>query len=189
MSKAQRTVIQLGALEIEGFMLPDGSYRMSLTQVATIIGLAARNAFDFLESKAFKSLVGEGYTVSISEIDVDEQRSRGGSRIRALPLDVAVTYWIWQCYRGNKQALNLMVALGTEGLERRFDAAFGVTRTESEYNDRLTARVQELESTVRELNDGWATTEITREEIRILREYIRDHGLPGPFELENQDAD
>jgi hypothetical protein len=88
MTKATRTMIPIGPLEVEGFMLPDGTYRMSLSQAAEIVGLIARNAFEFLESKAFKTLAGEGYTVSISEIEAEDSQGRGGSRIRSLPLDV-----------------------------------------------------------------------------------------------------
>lgn len=40
--------------------------------------------------------------------------------------------------------------LATETLERRFDAAFGVTRTETERNELLSQRVQELEQDIRE---------------------------------------
>jgi hypothetical protein len=40
-------------------MLPDGSYRMSLSQAAECIGKPARGTFDFLQSKTFKRLLGE----------------------------------------------------------------------------------------------------------------------------------
>jgi hypothetical protein len=35
------------------------------------VGLTARNAFDFLRSKTAKRLLGEGYTDSISEVEVE----------------------------------------------------------------------------------------------------------------------
>jgi hypothetical protein len=176
MTKATRTTIPIGPLEVEGFMLPDGTYRMSLSQAAEIVGLIARNAFEFLESKAFKTLAGEGYTVSISEIEAEDSQGRGGSRIRSLPLDVVVTYWIWQCHRGNRKALNLMVALGTEGLERRFDAAFQVDRTETERNDRLTQRLQTLERDLAALGDAYAWSDVERDHIAALEAQIKGLG-------------
>lgn len=184
MSKAQRTVIQLGTLEVEGFMLPDGSYAMSQAGAAEAVGEDRVYALRFLRSKEAIAFLGEGYTGYTPEsIEVESSGSgRGQTRINALPIAVVSAYWLARAVKGNRKALTLSWALVQESLDRRFDAAFGVTRTESEYNERLTARVQELESTIRELNDGWASTEITREEIRILRDYIRDHGLPGPFE-------
>lgn len=57
--KATRATVQIGSLEVDGFRLPDGSYRMSLSQAAECIGLTARNAFDFLRSKAFKHLLSK----------------------------------------------------------------------------------------------------------------------------------
>ncbi|MGB3265703.1 MAG: hypothetical protein WBA89_17300 [Microcoleus sp.] len=40
-------------------MLPDGSYRMSLTQTAGSVGKPARSTFDFLRSKVLKRLLSE----------------------------------------------------------------------------------------------------------------------------------
>jgi hypothetical protein len=38
--KATRASVELGYLEIDGLMLPDGSYRMSLTQAGECVGKA-----------------------------------------------------------------------------------------------------------------------------------------------------
>jgi hypothetical protein len=67
-----------------------------------------------------------------------------------LPLEVIGAYWLWQAARGNKQALSLVMALLTETLERRFDEAFGITRTELDRNELLSQRVQELERDISE---------------------------------------
>jgi hypothetical protein len=80
--------VRIGSLEVDGFMLPDGSYRMSQTQAAECVGLTERNAREFLDSKAFKSLMGEGYTPAIIEIESEENQLRGQSQFRALPLEV-----------------------------------------------------------------------------------------------------
>jgi hypothetical protein len=137
--KATRATVAIGALTIDAFMLPDGSYRMSQTQAADLVGLSERNAREFLESKTFERLAGEGYTPAI--FDIDSEQSRGQSRFRGLPLEVVVIYWVYQCYRGNKQAFSLLIALATESLERRFDNAFGVFRTEQERNDTTTTKI------------------------------------------------
>ncbi|MEG4997909.1 hypothetical protein [Microcoleus sp. B4-D4] len=65
--RAIRTPAQIGSLTVDGFMLPDGSYRMSLTQTAGSVGKPARNTFDFLRiiflhSNRSKALLGETYT-------------------------------------------------------------------------------------------------------------------------------
>jgi hypothetical protein len=177
--RAVRASVQIGSLTVDGFMLPDGSYRMSQTQAAECVGLSERNAREFLQSKALKTLLGEGYTPATSEIEPDAGQVRGGSRIRALPLEVVGAYWLWQAARGNKTALSLVMALLTETLERRFDSAFGVTRTESERNELLSQRVQELEQDIREA--FWVD-----DEARIERDHyerlLRENGID-PWEI------
>jgi hypothetical protein len=112
-------------------------------------GFIRKKRREFWESKALKTLLGEGYMPGTSEIEPDAGQVRGGSRIRALPLKVVGAYWLWQAARGNKTALSLVVALLAETLERPFDAAFGVTRTR-ERNKILSQRIQELKQDVPE---------------------------------------
>lgn len=183
-TKATRATVTIGDLTIEGFMLPDGSYQMSQTQAAGSVGLAPQNASDFLRSKAFKSLVGEGYTVPISEIESLETQGRGGSRIVALPLAVVGKYWLYQVSKGNKKAIALVDALITESLERRFDDAFGVSRTEQERNDRLSERIQQLEQDLSEIGntleiDNFQSIELQtyRDEAQRLRKILEENGI------------
>lgn len=171
--KATRATVTIGNLTIEGFMLPDSSYQMSQTQAALAVGLGVQNVSDFLKSKAFKSLSGEGYTPQISEIEPDETQQRGGSRIKALPLEVIRRYWLYQASRGNKKALALVDALMAETIERRFDDAFGVSRTEQERNDRLSGRIQQLERDLTELGDAYSYDEFARIELEVYQDENR----------------
>ena len=183
--RAVRASVQIGALTVDGFMLPDGGYRMSQTQVAEAVGLSRRNVSDFLRSNALKSLLGEGYTDTIferEEIEIEsEPGSRGQSRFLSVPPEIASAYWLWQAHRGNKVALVLCMGLITESLERRFDEAFGIARTEPERNELLSQRVQELERDISEA--FWIDDEarIERDHYeRLLRENgIEPWGLPG----------
>ncbi|WP_051041626.1 MULTISPECIES: hypothetical protein [Oscillatoriales] len=102
-----------------------------------------------LDSKAIKALLGQGYTPDTIEIESSDQL-RGQSRFNALPLEVATAYWLTQAGEGKKQALSLVWALLTETLERRFDTAFSITRTEQERDELLSQRVQQLERDIRE---------------------------------------
>ena len=176
-TRATRTTVTIGSIQIDGFMLPSGSYRMSQTQVAQCVGLKVQNVSDFLRSKAFKSLVGKDYTPQISEIVPDENQQRGQTRINALPLEVVRKYWLWQAYRGNKQALALVDALMAETLERRFDEAFGVVLTEQERNDRLSQRLQQLESDLARLGETYALDDIARQEREYLERLLRENGI------------
>ena len=178
--KATRATVAIGGLTVDAFMLPDGSYRMSQTQAADLVGLSERNAREFLDSKTFKGLLGDGYTPAI--FDIDSEQSRGQSRFRGLPLEVVVIYWVYQCYRGNKQAFSLLIALATESLERRFDNAFGVVRTEQDRNDATTARIKALESDLANLGEGFAIDDDIRRELNDLKTWLRDHGI-NPYGL------
>ena len=171
--KATRATVTIGTLTIEGFMLPDGSYRMSQTQAAETVDLGVQNVSDFLKSKAFKSLSGESYTPQTSEIEPDNTPQRGGTRINALPLEVIRRYWLYQASRGNKKAIALVDALMAETIDRRFDAAFGVTRTEQERDDRLSAQIQQLESDLAELGNAYTFDEFTRTELEAYRDENR----------------
>ncbi len=185
--KAKRATVTIGALSVDGFQMPDGSYQMSQTQAGESVGLSERNAREFLQSKGFKALMGEGYTPAISDIEVepDPGQTRGQTRIRGLGLEVVSAYWLWQARRGNKAALALCMALMTESLERRFDAAFGVERSESERDLILAQRVQQLERGMEFLEEALAEPDILREQVARLEQQLRDNGLE-PWEMPQQ---
>ncbi len=190
--KATRASVQIGALEVDGFMLPDGSYRMSQAQVAEAVGLSRRNVSDFLRSKAIKALIGKGYTGTIlerEEIEIEpEPGKRGQSRFMAMPLEIVSAYWQWQSHRGNKKALALCIALMTETLERRFDTAFGVTRTEQERDDRLQKRIQQLETDLNRLGEAFAMDDQIRSERDYFERLLLQRGIDPwalPDEQEN----
>lgn len=172
--RAVRASVQIGSLIVDGFMLPDGSYRMSQTQAAECVGKPEINARRFLDSKAIKALLGQGYTPDSIEIESSSEQVRGQSRFNSLPLEVITAYWLSQAGEGNKQALGLVWALLTESLERRFDNAFDITRTELERNELLIQRVQELERDISEA--FWVD-----DEIRIERDHyerlLRENGI------------
>ena len=187
--KAQRATITIGDFEVEGFMMPDGSYRMSQASAAAAVELGRQNVSDFLRSRAVKRFLGEGYTGQISEVEVESsEQTRGQTRINALPLDAANVYWHWQSHRGNKRALALCIALSAESLDRRFDAVFGVARSEGQRNQALASRLQLLERENAILAEVIAEPDILREENERLREQIRQMGGE-PFQLPSQDED
>ncbi len=173
--KAIRANVQIGSIEIDGFMLPDGSYRMSQTQAAETIGKPEINARRFLDSRGIKSLLGQGYTPDSIEIDAEQLRGQG--RFNALPLEVVTAYWFYQATQGDKPALALVWALLTESLERRFDNAFNVTRTEQERDDRLTERIRQFERDLANLSEGFAIDENIRRERDFLEERLRSLGF------------
>ncbi|MEG3991291.1 hypothetical protein QUA13_29930 [Microcoleus sp. S28C3] len=174
--RAVRASVQIGSLTVDGFMLPDGSYRMSQTQAAETIDEPPVYALRFLRSNGSKALLGEAYTDYTPEsVEVEsELGQRGQTRINALPLNVVTAYWLTRAYKGNRKAFLLSWALLTESLERRFDEAFGVTRTETERNDLLSQRVLELEQNIREA--FWVEDE-ARAERDYFERLLRENGI------------
>ena len=186
---ATRAQIPIGDMTVDGFMLPDGSYRMSLSQVSELVGLRARNAFDFLQTKALKRLLGEDYTVSVFKVEISsEGQTRGQSRFDALPLEVVSAYWLWQSHRGNKQALGLCMALIIESLERRFDNAFGVERSEDERNQRTSERIQSLEKDLARLGEAYAVEDDIRRERDLFEQLLRENNID-PYDLSRGEKD
>jgi hypothetical protein len=173
-------------------MLPDGSYRMSQSQVAEAVGLNRRNVFDFLRSNTLKSLMGEGYTSSVierEEIEIEsEPGKRGQSRFVAMPLEVVSVYWQWQSHRGNKKALAFCIALMTETLERRFDAAFNVTRTGEEWDEKVDQRTQQLETDLTMLGEAFAMDDVIRQERDYFERLLRQNGID-PWALPDTEND
>ncbi len=188
--KAKRATVAIGPFSVEGFQMPDGSYRMSITGVAVAIGTSQQNATNFLRSNALKALQASGYTPQTSEqIEIDpEGQVRGQTRITAVPLDITFAFWLYQCSRGNRQAYNLVAALGLETLERRFDAAFGVEQSESDRDRTLTQRIQQLERGMGFLMEALAEPDILREHIVRLEQQLRDNGLE-PWELPQEEEE
>ena len=183
--KATRTEITIGSYSIEGFMLPDGSYTLSQTQAAEVVGEPEINARRFLTSRGIKALLGEDYTPDTFEIQSSPEQGRGASRIRGLPLEIVSAYWLWQSYKGNKQALALCMALMTETLERRFDTAFGISRSEEERDQRLSDRLssRDLEA----IGMLLAEDDDLRRENAELRQQLTELGAD-PYELPGDDG-
>ena len=180
--RAVRASVQIGSLTVDGFMLPDGSYRMSQTQAAETIDESPVYALRFLRSNDSKALLGEVYTDYTPEsVEVEpEPGKRGQTRINALPLDVITAYWLTRAYKGNRKAFLLSWTLLTESLERRFDEAFGVIHTEGERNELLNQRVQELERDISEA--FWVDDEIRMERDHYKR-LLQENGIVDPWAL------
>lgn len=182
--KATRSTVAIGSFTIDGFMLFDGSYRMSQAQAAEAIGEPPVYALRFLQSKDSKALLEEAYTDYTPEsVEVEpESGQRGQTRINALPLEVVTAYWLTRAYKGNKKAFILSWALLTESLERRFDIAFDVSRTEEEQDERLTQQVQQLEHDLEQLGEGFGIEDNIRHERDYFERLLKDNGID-PWQL------
>jgi hypothetical protein len=183
-TKATRATVAIGALTVDAFMLPNGSYRMSQAGAAVAISDSPVYALRFLKTNDSKLLLGEGftdYTPDVIEVE-SEPNVRGQTRINALPLEIVAAYWMYRAFKGNKTAFILSGALLTESLERRFDDAFGIIRTELERNDRLSDRINQLESDFIKLGQGFALDDEIRRERDYFESLLKQNGIE-PYNL------
>lgn len=130
-TKATRATILLGDQEIEGYQMPDGSYKVS-TQTLK----------DTLDSLIGNS-TGKKYLKPLLEASKSmvQARIEGYSRLICLyGLDTFSEVVAVYAKLGNPKAIAILIACVAESLERRFDNAFGVKRTEEERNQRLQSR-------------------------------------------------
>ena len=88
MEKAKRGTIELGDHELDVFLLPDGSYWFSQTQIAQAVGLEEIYARRFLRSKWLKTLPGKGFMPdNIAKIEVESTTQTWG-QTRISPIDL-----------------------------------------------------------------------------------------------------
>jgi hypothetical protein len=183
-SKAKRAAVAIGSLEVDVFMLPDGSYRMSQAQASETIDEPPVYALRFLRSNDSKALLGEDYTdYKPDSIEVENaSNTRGQTRINALPLDVVTAYWLTRAYKGNKKAFVLIWALLTESLERRCDHVFGIERSESDRNQLLESRLRNLERDLEKLGEGFALEDLVHQERDHFYQLLLQQGID-PYAL------
>jgi len=152
--KAKRCKIHIGDILLAVFQLPDGSYRLSLSEVAGVADKQARSIFEFLRSKYLKALLADESNLSISG-KVAVEGSQG--LITPIPIETALLYWNKWAQRGNAKALALVIALARRSLHDLADETFGEKRSQRERDltleedispqgvDRLQSMSQQLE--------------------------------------------
>jgi hypothetical protein len=150
MTKARRETIALNTVVIELFQLPDASYRASQSGAAEAIGKPEYSFRDFLGSQWLKSL--PGIDSDSGKIEKIQREGEAGAAINAVPLVVVAAFWLKEALKGNKQAQVLTWACLTETLTRRADAAFGVVRSEAEYEAATAEMMKLLGRVARERN-------------------------------------
>lgn len=134
-TKAKRASIKVGELELDVFMLPNGDYTLSQTQVAEAVEKEEFAFRDFLKGKSPQALPYKGFKAGKQSVE----GSKG--KINIIPVDLAVAFWTKEAIAKNVNAILLLSACAIEAIERRADKVFNQKRTEEEYNERLEARM------------------------------------------------
>ena len=134
--KALQGTVVIGDITIHGYQLPDGSYRLSGRNVTDAVGELPASLAREMEVSSLKELPGADKFGQKIETDV-------GAPFIPVSLEDAFVYWVHVAH-DNPKAMALVVALGSETLERRFDRVFGVERTEEERDERLNLRYKRV---------------------------------------------
>ena len=135
LKKAVVSQVDLGFAQIEGLMLPDGSFAVAVPQLAKILSYN-QNTF----SRDLKRLLGEGFRPSKIKTEL------GNQLINVISLTSASRTIYLLSLAGNAVAKELMLALVEEGLDRRFRKAFNQQADEDEYNARIALRVARIKA-------------------------------------------
>ena len=132
--KAIVATVKLGSKEFEGLMLPDGSYRMGVSQVSLILPNSVRHN---QASRTVKTALGEESPLLRCTSELNSKP------VNTITLDQVKKVIKWAAFdKKDQEAQKLIDALIDEGLERRFDNAFDKRQSEEAYNQRLAQRVE-----------------------------------------------
>lgn len=134
-SKAEVANVDFAFAQTEGLMFSDGSYGIGVRQANECLKFVGshRNA-----NRAVKSLLGEGYTGIRMATELNSNKAY------VLTLDQFKQLIRELDKRGNPVASAFVDAMITEAIERRFDHAFNVKRSEEERNERAKLRMSRL---------------------------------------------
>lgn len=132
-TKAIKTEIEIGTLNIEGLMLPSADFAISVSQIAEIFELLKNNA-----TREVKAILGK-----------DFQLLKCSSELNPKPVNIVLIKDFKKIIRfydklGHPMAEALTDALLEEGIERRFARAFGVKIEEAEHDEKLKLRMKRL---------------------------------------------
>jgi hypothetical protein len=107
-SEVKQALIPLGSTKVQGFMMPDGSYRIRQSAVATLIGQDESDVYRFFQSGDSPAVQAQNYPPECIEIS-DSEQPIAPQRITVLQLPAATAYWLWQTGQGNPKAYSLMI--------------------------------------------------------------------------------
>ncbi|NER39612.1 MAG: hypothetical protein F6J93_37695 [Oscillatoria sp. SIO1A7] len=134
--KARKALISLGEVPLEVYQMPDGSYQLYSASIMAVIGEDpnGKSYRQFLAGKSPEVLPHKDLNDrQVKPILVEGQ----ANSIKPVPVEVAVSYWMYKHRKGNQQAGAIISACINESIERRADAVFGVDRTEEQRQERF----------------------------------------------------
>lgn len=148
--RAVKTLVQIGHLSVDGYMLPDGTLGMSQAQLVSLINADKRNWSRYIKSKVAQTL-----NLSTFELVAAKQESTtvGTKSLKIVPLDYIVPILTLFALKGNHPSLELIGQLAGLGLHQIFCDAFKVKFEQEERQAWLSER-QDGKQVRREFTDA-----------------------------------
>lgn len=162
--KVKEATITIAGLNFQVYQVPSGDYRVSFSQFAKALNANRKQVDRALKTEATELVIlGEiipAFSVSDSNPsttsvpaspDADSKlrvvRSAVNKEVRLASPEQATIVAGYLAGLGNKDAVAFLIATATETFERRCDAAFNVSKTEAQYEEKTKSlREQWLES-------------------------------------------
>ncbi len=134
-SKAKIATVDFGFCKVEGLMLPDGSYLIAVTQANHFLKFAAHPNY---ASRSLKRLLkGDFKPIQIST-------ELNPNKVNAITIDEFKRVIRELDKQNNAVASAFIDAALIESVERRFDTAFNIKRSEDERNALMELRIKRL---------------------------------------------
>jgi hypothetical protein len=149
--KAQVTAVQIGNLEIEGYLLDDGSFGVSLSDFGRLIGVEPKQVRSrILNSKLAQSLTSKGFQGS-RKCSVPKAK---GSSVQVIPIDWVVPLLQVAARMGIGSAWDILDALAGLSLQQLFCDAFCIKFEQSDRQEWLKQRLVVKRSFKNSLTDA-----------------------------------
>ena len=126
--RAKRATVKFfDGLEVQGYQMPDGEYRVGVVDASLVVGYGRQWLSQVLNlrPKTLKSLQGMGFTGSQIEARVSRDDSSGSSTANTISIRDFVYVIAFASSQGRKGAIALQTALVTMSLNDFFRDAFG----------------------------------------------------------------
>ena len=120
------TVVFFDGLEVDGYRMPDGEFRVGLTGASKVLGYSPNWLGRILSrgGNTVKTLQGIGFTEKIQEV-VTQSIQGGGLKAKTISIDDFNRLIVYAVSDGKKAALALQLSLSKLSLNDFFRDAFG----------------------------------------------------------------
>jgi hypothetical protein len=121
------TVKFFDGLEVDGYRMPNGDFRVGITGASQAIGFSKGwlSQVHSREGEALKALQGLGFTGSQQIGTVEREGKSGSSQINTISLDDFALLILYGAMKGKKQAIALQLSLTKMSINDFFREAFG----------------------------------------------------------------